>query len=192
MVLGTSKTVTNIALAVIPPGNVLASISEFRRSLFSTYGAPSARSFFDFPVLAWAEANPGGAILATLADSLEVSLEFSRIIFRDDGYYLAFSDAFRQSVSQMSLPDATEWSDEPEPFAAGFGVYCASASEIAPEQRDAVLDKGARLVSTGGLRASTYLLAAVELVWSDGGGSSWATLGSARAGEKHRRVPRKS
>lgn len=194
MVLGTSKAISSIALALVPPGNVLASINGLRRGLFQRLKSAEARAYFDFPVLAWLVKAPHGADIASLASSLQEPVRFTGMGLHSGSWYLCFDPGFMAALSGLELghlgrafPEGLADSAAPEPpFDAGRGLYLAPESAIAPERAAEAMNIANELLKRGDFRATTYLIAAIELVryQSEGGGSSWATLASARAGEK--------
>jgi hypothetical protein len=194
MVLGTSEAISSIALALVPPGNVLASVNELRRELFKRLKAAEARAYFDFPVLAWLTKAPHGADIASIASSLQEPLRFGGMELYRGSWYLGFGRDFMDALAGLELgflggafPDshAEEAPLEP-PFDAGRGLYLAPEGAIRPDRAAEAMALADELLKRGDFCASTYLLAAIELVryQNEGGGSSWATLASARAGEK--------
>ncbi len=194
MVLGTSKAISSIALALVPPGNILASFNELRRNLFQLLKAAEARAYFDFPVLAWLLKAPHGADIALLAASMQQPLGFSGMELHKGAWFLCFDEAFMAALARIELgplggafPDGQARETAADaPFSAGKGLYLAPESAIRPERSAEAMAIAAELLKRGDFRATTYLIAAIELVryQSEGGGSSWATLASARAGEK--------
>jgi hypothetical protein len=194
MVLGTSEAISSIALALVPPGNVLASVNELRRELFKRLKAAEARAYFDFPVLAWLAKAPHGADIASIASSLQEPVRFGGMELYRGSWYLSFGRDFTDALAGLELgllggafPDShAEAAPLEPPFAAGRGLYLAPEGAIAPERAGEAKAIADELLKRGDFRASTYLIAAIELVryQNEGGGSSWATLASARAGEK--------
>ncbi|HAE22017.1 MAG TPA: hypothetical protein DCG47_06815 [Spirochaetaceae bacterium] len=194
MVLGTSKAISSIALALVPPGNILASINELRRELFGRLQAAQARAYFDFPVLAWLAKAPHGADIASLASSLQEPLRFKSMELYRGAWFLGFDEDFLAALSMLDLglfdsafPEGQADGTAIEaPFAAGRGLYLAPETAIGPERAAEARALADEQLKRGDFNASTYLIAAIELVryQGEGGGSSWATLASARAGEK--------
>lgn len=219
MVLGTSKSLSCIALALVPPGNVLASIQALRGGLFMRYEAAGARAYFDYPVLAWLSASPRGDDLAEVAASLRAPLEFDGVVERGGAWFLSFGGRFKDELDAAGMGlrltlakprgDASGFGGGPEtgceaeacydearggaddgagyrdggPFEAGIGLYLAQAAELSAERTE--LEAYLReAMGCGDFRAASYVIAALELsYYADGqGGSSWASLSSARAG----------
>jgi hypothetical protein len=208
MHLETTETHASLALALVPPGNVLRDLAMCRGKLFTLDGLQGSRAWFDFPVLAWLGRALDGGLLASLASSFRLPLEFGAL--RWEGKYLAmpvpegFTDALPPGlypyILDPQLPfkgdeTATEpssgsekWS--PGPFPAGKGMICAMVDEAASgwnaqeASRAELLAQANRLA--GSLpRAHVYSLALVELHWYPGPnfGSSWAILSSVVAGK---------
>jgi hypothetical protein len=142
MVLGTSEAISSIALALVPPGNILASLNELRRELFKRLGAAEARAYFDFPVLAWLAKAPHGADIASLASSLQEPLRFVGMELYRGSWYLGFSPDFMNALSGIELgilggafPDSRAYEAPLEPpFDAGRGLYLAPESAIGPDR----------------------------------------------------------
>ncbi len=188
MFLGTSEPGPSLALAILPPGNVLRELSLLRAGIFRSRGEPSARAYFCFPVLAWLAAVPGGQTLAGLAASMRAALEFGPWLSRGRDLFLGFSPALSEACARHSLETAAGGSGScPGPFEAGLGLYCASV-DSADESAAAALASDLNRSAPTPPRADTWLLAAVELSWSPGPGreSSWAVLSSARSGIRGR------
>lgn len=223
MVLGTSKSLSCIALALIPPGNVLASLQALRGGLFRRYDAAGARAFFDYPVLAWLAASPRGDDLAEVAAMLKAPMEFDGLVERGGAWFLSFGGRFKDELDAagmglrltLSKPrgDASGFGGGPEtgceaeacydetrrgtaggpagggesldeaPFEAGVGLYLAPAAELTAAQAE-LEAYAAEALRSGDFSAASYVIAALELsYYADGqGGSSWASLSSARAG----------
>lgn len=219
MILGTSKSLSCIALALIPPGNVLASIQALRGGLFRRYDAAGARAFFDYPVLAWLSASPRGDDLAEVAASLRAPIAFDGVVERGGAWFLSFGGRFKDELEAAGMGlrltlakprgDASGFGGGPEtgceaeacydetrrvqdfgsgfrddaPFEAGIGLYLAPAAELSADRAElqAFVEEA---LGSGDFRAASYVIAALELsYYADGqGGSSWASLSSARAG----------
>lgn len=182
MLLGTTDEFRSIALALIPPGNVLRELSSFRGSIFRLSGVSSARAWFDFPVLAWLDAVPDSADLVRCAHACVEPLQFSHLVLRGNALYLSMPDSSIQAFStlQPAMPPASE-SCVPGPFEAGIGVFCAGfASQN--EAENALLQCTAPAVGV----CETYLLSVLELSWSKGPdmGCSWSVRASARSGPR--------
>lgn len=219
MVLGTSKSLSCIALALIPPGNFLASIQALRGGLFRRYEAAGARAFFDYPVLAWLSASPRGDDLAEVAASLRAPLEFDGVVERGGAWFLSFGGRFKDELDAAGMGlrltlakprgDASGFGGGPEtgceaeacydetrgeadegagyrdeaPFEAGIGLFLAPSAELSADRTE-LQTYVAEAIGSGDFRAASYVIAALELsYYADGqGGSSWASLSSARAG----------
>jgi len=186
MGLGTSDTVSSIALAMVPPGNVLRTIAEIRRSFWTRLGAASARAYFDYPVLAWLGEPINGATLAGIASRSSIPFELIGFERRVDDVFIRFPAELEAGISRIviKVPVASRETEfSPGPFEAGFGCYCATLSGLSAPQLPVV-----DLIAAPPIRVKTYLLAQVELRWVPGPSfaSSWATLSSARSSENHR------
>ncbi len=182
MGLGITDTVSSIALAMVPPGNVLRSIADIRRAFWTELGAPSARAYFDVPVLAWLAEPIDGATLAGLASRYTVPFELIGLERTGDDVFLRFPEENSALISELSsrIPSATDTSEfRKGPFEAGLGCYCASLSGLAAANVP-IVDQ----LAVSPIRVKTYLLAQLELRWVTGPSfaSSWATLSSARTG----------
>lgn len=182
MALGTTDTVSSIALAMVPPGNIVRTISEIRRAFWTELGAASARAYFDYPVLAWLGEPIDGAAIAGMASRSAVPFELSGLDRRDDDVYLCFPAALSSSIAETILKvpvasDSTEY--RPGPFESGLGCYCASLSGLTESPLPIV-----ERIAVSPIRSKTYLLAQIELRWVPGPsfGSSWTSLSAARAG----------
>lgn len=188
MGLGTTDTVSSMALAMVPPGNVTGAIAEIRRSFWTDFGAASARAYFDYPVLAWLGCPLDGAALAGIAARASVFFELIGLYRRDDDIYLRFPADLSFNIEKIrgKVPMATGSTEYPPgPFESGLGCFCASLSGLS-ESSDRSLDR----IAASSIRAKTYLLAQIELRWTPGPsfGSSWATLSAARAGRNAARA----
>lgn len=187
MVLGTTDVRTSIALAVIPPGNIIRELAAFRRRFFSAYAEPSAGAYFDFPVAAWLRSVPSGADLAWLAGSLKIPLAFSGLIRAGRDVFLALVDDRLHALASRRFETARAdgASPVPGPFPSGLGCYCATLESVPEDRMDSVLGE-LSVCAPIGLKTGSYLIAAVELAWNPGPGreSSWAVLSSARSGKK--------
>ncbi len=193
---GTSDTasapVSSLALALVPPGNVESALSELRRGPWAL-GVPSARAYFDAPVLAWLSSVPGGDTLSRLARDHGLRFELAGYAYSGRDAFLAFSPdaalAARAAIGELralgQLAAAGSGTDSPGyvpgPFAAGLGCYLATL----PGPSEAAEDLARSLGSDGqppSFRAKTCLLSLVRLEWTPGDASSsaWETLGAAR------------
>lgn len=187
MALGTTETISSIALAMVPPGNIVRTISELRMALWTMMGASSARAYFDYPVLAWLAQPIEGAALAGLASRLRLPFELTSLEMVGSDAFLRFAAESASVISGLSglvpiADSATAWL--PGPFPAGIGVYCATPSQAAPPSSTELT----ALLKGQAIRTRTYLLAQLELCWEADPSlqSSWATLSSARAGQRAR------
>jgi len=182
MGLGITDTVSSIALAMVPPGNVLRSIADIRRAFWTELGAPSARAYFDVPVLAWLAKPLDGSTLAGLASRYPLPFELIGLERICDDVFLRFPVEYSGKISELTskIPPATDISDfRKGPFEAGLGCYCASVSGLAAANIP-IVDQ----LAVSPIRVKTYLLAQLELRWvpDQSFASSWATLSSARSG----------
>ncbi len=187
MALGTTETISSIALAMVPPGNIVRSISELRMALWTMMGASSARAYFDYPVLAWLAQPIDGAALAGLASRLRLPFELTSLEMVGSEAFLRFPAESASVASALAdlVPiagSATAWL--PGPFTAGIGVYCATLSQAAPPSSAELM----ALLKGQVIRTKTYLLAQLELCWEPEPSlqSSWATLSSARSSQHAR------
>lgn len=195
MALGTTETVASIALAMVPPGNIVRIISELRASFWTTLGESSARAYFDYPVLAWLGQPIDGSALAGIASRLDIPFELSSCGSSGADAFLRLTpeSARAAAVLARQLPLAasdTEWL--PGPFQAGIGVFCASLGTKATDTNTAALAQSISARLTGQpLRSKTYVLAQIELCWGADQSlqSSWATLSSARARIRRTNTP---
>jgi hypothetical protein len=181
MGLGITDTVSSIALAMVPPGNVLRAIAEIRRAFWTELGAPSARAYFDAPVLAWLAEPLDGATLAGLASRCTIQFELIGLERLGDDVFLRFPVEHAACISELTsrIPCATDSSQfRCGPFEAGLGSFCASLSGVSASNLP-IVDQ----ISVSPIRVKTYLLAQLELRWVPGQSfaSSWATLSSARS-----------
>ena len=186
MALGTSETVSTIALAMVPPGNVTRTIADIRRAFWTELGAPSARAYFDYPVVAWLGQPLTGAYLAGIASRSRLPFELIGLERIGDDVFLRFPDSLSSALEELvsRVPLATESSDRrPGPFEAGKGCYCATLDSASGAQLP-IVDE----LAVSAIRAKTYVLAQIELRWAADSGlsSSWATLSSARTTVKVR------
>jgi hypothetical protein len=180
-----------------------------RGRLFTLNGLQGSRAWFDFPVLAWLGRALDGGLLASLASSFRLPLEFAAL--RWEGKFLSmpvpagFSEALAlqpglstyildnqepckgDETSPEPASGSEKWS--PGPFPAGKGMICAVVNDAAsggdaPEARRAELLAQANGLAGSLPRAHVYSLALVELHWYPGPnfGSSWAILSSVVAG----------
>jgi hypothetical protein len=188
MGLGTTETVSSICLAMVPPGNILRTIAELRVSLWKTAGAPSARAWFDIPVLAWLGEVIDGASLAGIASRCSYPFELGSMKRHGDDVFLCFPDELARHAKDLAdkLPLATRSTAyTPGPFEAGIGCYCATLPP-STELSSVMAGLPGNGTDLPGIRAKTFILAQIELRWTPGPRleSSWATLSSARAGRK--------
>jgi hypothetical protein len=207
MHLETTETHASLALALVPPGNILRDLAMIRGRLFTLDGLQGSRAWFDFPVLAWLSRALDGGLLASLASSFRLPLEFEPL--RWVGNYLsmpvpaAFNEALQPGLSPYILATQAPFEGDiptqgaasgsetwgPGPFPAGKGMICAVVDEearsgIADGTRQADLLAQANRLAGNLPRAHVYSLALVELHWYPGPnfGSSWAILSSVVAG----------
>ena len=188
MALGTTETVSSIGLAMIPPGNILRIIADLRASFWKIAGAPSARAWFDVPVLAWLGETIDGAALAGIAARFSCAFELGPVELRGDDVFLRFPDELARQAQQLAckLPLASvATAYAPGPFEAGIGCYCATLPSSIDHSSVMSGIQGNK-AGLPAIRAKTFILAQIELCWTPGPRleSSWATLSSARAGRK--------
>lgn len=195
MALGTTETIASIALAMVPPGNIVRIISELRASFWTTLGESSARAYFDYPVLAWLAKPIDGSVLAGIASRLDMAFELSSCGIAGADAFLRLAPESVQAAEVLAgqLPLATSGTGWlPGPFQAGIGVYCATLGTTAAEAGTVALTESiaARLKGQP-LRARTYVLAQLELCWGADQSlqSSWATLSSARVTIRRTNTP---
>lgn len=184
MGLGTSDTASSLAFVIIPPGNIAKNIADIRMRLWTLRGAASARAYFDFPVLAWLGSPIDGAALAGIASRTTMPLELTGPERHNDDIFMRFNEKYYDDIAKITarLPPASEHSEYvPGPFEAGLGCFCARIPASSEDIRSA---ESTMLIET--IRATTYLLAIIELRWIRGSdfSSSWATLSSARSGRR--------
>lgn len=182
MGLGTTDTVSSIALTMVPPGNIMRSIADIRRAFWTELRAPSARAYFDAPVLAWLAEPLDGATLAGLASRCTIPFELTGLERMGDAIFLRFPAEHAACIAGLTsqTPVATETSEYRNgPFEAGIGCFCASIAGLAASKVPMV-----EQIAVSSIRVKTYLLAQLELRWVTGPSlaSSWATLSSARCG----------
>jgi len=181
MGLGTLESVSSIALAMVPPGNVTRTIADIRRAFWTELGAASARAFFDYPVIAWLGQPISGASLAGIASRSRLPFELIGLERLGDDVFLCFpatrSSALDELVARLPLATASS-ACRPGPFEAGKGCYCATLSSSDGSHLP-VVDR----LAVSPIRAKTYILAQIELRWDieSGLSSSWATLSQARS-----------
>ncbi|MDX9897596.1 MAG: hypothetical protein RBT62_01635 [Spirochaetia bacterium] len=184
MGLGTSDTASSLAFVIIPPGNIAKNIADIRMRLWTLRGAASARAYFDFPVLAWMGSPIDGAALAGIASRTTMPLELAGPERHNDDIFMRFNERHADDIANITtrLPPASEHSEYvPGPFEAGLGCFCAripfGSDNIKKDDSSMLIEK---------IRATTFLLALVELRWIRGSdfSSSWATLSSARSGRR--------
>jgi hypothetical protein len=164
MGLGTTETIESLALVLIPPGNVLRSISEFRKYLWSVHGLHGARAWFDFPLLAWLGSPIDNDGLSRLAADFTHPFELLAPSRYGNAIFLPFPQAILDFVSgiQSRIPAADAITPHRAgPFEAGLGCHCASiGSKPVPE--GTILAAEVRFP----VRSKTCLLAQVSLVHS--------------------------
>ncbi|OHD10565.1 MAG: hypothetical protein A2Z96_01990 [Spirochaetes bacterium GWB1_48_6] len=182
MGLGITDTVSSIALAMVPPGNVVRSIVEIRRAFWTELGVASARAYFDVPVLTWLAEPLDGATLAGLASRCAIPFELTGLERQGDDVFLRFPAEHAACISELTakMPIAETSSEyRPGPFEAGLGCFCASLSGLMTSNLP-LIDR----IAVPPIHAKTYFLALLELRWVPGlsFSSSWATLSSARSG----------
>jgi hypothetical protein len=180
MALGTTEIIESLALSLIPPGNVLRDISEYRKYLWTRHGIPDARAWFDFPVLTWLGSPVDEAGLATLSEDFVYPFEILEPLRHGASIFLPFSRAIQDfSLKiQETLPGINSSSQfSTGPFEAGLGCHCASIDDDS-EPEGAAFASGIRFP----LRARTCLLAQVRLTWTPDPelNSSWRVISSAR------------
>ena len=191
MHLKTMETHASLALALVPPGNVLRDLATIRGRLFTVDGLQGSRAWFDFPVLAWLGRCPDGGSLATIAATLQLPLEFGTPQWEDTFLAMPIPAGF----DAAALPELSRWINQaprdgrgtnsrsrtgtgsdrwfPGPFPAGKGLICAAldpgAADGVPARTltDAVLAQAIRLAGQAP-RATVYSLALVELHWYPG------------------------
>lgn len=182
MGLGITDTVSSIALAMVPPGNIVRSIADIRHSFWTELGAASARAYFDVPVLAWLAEPLDGATLAGLASRCIIPFELTGLARQGDDVFLRFPAEHAACISELTakMPVAANSSEYlPGPFEAGLGCFCASLSGLVTSNIP-LIDR----IAVPSIHAKTFFLAQLELRWVSGSSfsSSWATLSSARSG----------
>jgi len=177
---GTSDPVLSLALVLTPPGNLVRSIAELRRSFWTEYGATSARAYFDLPVIAWLGSPLGGAELASLTDWPGLRFGLSGLVARGRDVYAAYCEdvasacaALAEELKARGYGPNKESAYRDGPFEAGVGCYCASLQGPSLEPFS---------IPHPSLKAKTCLLSLVELRWlpGDGYASSWAAIAAAR------------
>jgi hypothetical protein len=180
MALGTTETIESLALSLIPPGNVLKTVSDYRKYLWARLGFIDARAWFDFPVLAWLGSPVDKAELASLSADFGYPFEIREPLRHGNSIFLPFSQAIQGYAWEMQerLPGIFAGSQfSAGPFEAGLGCQCATF-EDGSDPDEAVFASGIRYP----LRARTCLLAQVRLTWTPGSelNSSWRVASSAR------------
>lgn len=142
-------------------------------------GAPDARLWFDFPVIAWTTAPVGKDLTAGLAASVDKSFGISGVRNDDGCWYLVYEDGFARWMSgARAMVHEYSGYTRPEtvPFDEKPGVFLAcapgSAWQDAPEPFTAA-DTGSR----------TFELATVCLEWTmqPCPSSVWRTVATVRA-----------
>jgi hypothetical protein len=207
MHLETTETHASLALAIVPPGNILRDLATIRGKLFTLNSLQGSRAWFDFPVLAWLGRCLDGGKLASIAAALQLPLEFGPLQWEDDYLTLPIPEGFDPAVlsgldryvleppdperaeepSAGLVPDSGKWCYGP--FPSGKGLICAILNSMIPQERtsgtgkSAILAEATRLVGKAP-GSNVYSLALVEVHWYPGPnyGSSWAILSSAVAG----------
>ena len=191
--------------------SILKDLAAIRSKLFTLNGLKGSRAWFDFPVLAWLGNCLDGGLLASVAATFKLSMEFEALRWEGDFLTMplpaVFDAAQLSDLSAFILPrqpseanvdtcrGSTKW--RAGPFPAGKGVVCAvfdpSPLTVTPIEtmRANLIAEAARLIGEPP-HANVYSIAMVELHWqpSLNFGSSWAILSSALAGKT--RVPNKS
>lgn len=161
-----------------PPGNVLAGLSAYRERLFHDMGEPSARAFFDFPVVAWLRGAPDSPTLAAWARALKAPLAFGASMARDGALYLPFTGPLAGECAWLAamIRDADAPPTAAVPFKAGFGLFCAFMRGAGDEAL-----AGREPLPSG---CAAYRLAVVALEWTPGPAmaSSWRIRESAPSG----------
>lgn len=208
MHLETTETHASLALAIVPPGNVLRELAMIRGKLFTLNELQGSRAWFDFPVLAWLGACLDGGLLANLASALRLPLEFDSLQWEGNFLALPISAEYQGIIlpvlathilgpleagmftgtSTGFAPATDKWCHGP--FPAGQGMICAtldtkdSDNATNKARRADILAEATRLTGEPP-RANVYSIALVELHWYPGPnyGSSWAILSSAVAGK---------
>ena len=210
MHLETTETHASLALALVPPGNVLRDLATIRGRLFTLNSLQGSRAWFDFPVLAWLGRYLDGGKLASIASALHQPLEFGTLKWEDKYLALPISAGFDTAVlsglAQYILqppapgkgtetghglvPGSDKWCYGP--FPSGKGLICAVLGSEGPHtttegtEKATILNEAKRLAGKAP-RSNLYSLALVEVHWYPGpnSGSSWAILSSAVAGAVH-------
>ncbi|MFH2115019.1 MAG: hypothetical protein ABIJ86_10995 [Spirochaetota bacterium] len=203
MHLETTETHASLALAIVPPGNVLRDLATSRGRLFTLNDLQGSRAWFDFPVLAWLGRSLDGGLLASLASSLRLPLDFGTMQWEDNYLAMPVPAGFNEAIlsglasyilpcqamdmDSKTLPGSDKWGCGP--FPAGKGMICAVLDAEATVNATTVAGRAALLAEATRLvgeppRANVYSIALVELHWYPGPnyGSSWAILASAVAG----------
>jgi hypothetical protein len=181
MGLGTTETTESLALVLIPPGNVLRSIAEFRKTLWSAWHMASARAWFDYPVLAWLHRELADEELSTLAARFIQPFELLAPERHGTSVFLPFSKeilGYTEALEACTPVGTIESGVASGPFEAGIGCFCAS---LETEFDSAALKFPSCLQEP--TRARTCMLAQVSLEWTTGPSfySSWRYISGARA-----------
>jgi hypothetical protein len=180
MGLGTTETIESLALVLIPPGNVLRSVLEYRKFLWSTLELPGARAWFDFPVLAWLGSPVDDAMMTRIAGDFVHPFEVLAPVRHGDSIYLPFPQAIQGFAAELiplviGTDSATDY--QVGPFEAGLGCHCASF-ESGAEPGTAAYSPEMRFP----IRSRTCLLSQVSLIRQPGleSGSVWRIISTAR------------
>lgn len=195
MDLRTAETRGSLALALVPPGNIVRGLAGMRRTLCTVPGLAGTRAWLDFPVLAWLGSRPPDDILPAMAATLVTGLRFAVPVLVDHQVLLplAWTEAEWSAALAMAEPDATDRPGGSDglvqrgwvtgPFPDRLGMYCATLDRTSLDDTTALL---ASIATAMGPAPSCprYSLALVELVWMPGPGfgSSWSILASAVTG----------
>jgi len=180
MGLGTTERIQSLALSLIPPGNVLRYIAEFRKSLWARHGMPDARALFDFPVLAWLGSPVEDRVMASLSENFVYPFEVLAPTRFGNSIFLPFSREIHGFVAEMQTQVSIAHPGTQfriGPFEAGLGCHCASF-EYDKEPDESVYATGIHFP----IRARTCLLAQITLTRTPGPelNSTWRVISSAR------------
>lgn len=180
MGLGTTETTESLALVLIPPGNVLRSIAEYRKTLWAGLRMASARAWFDYPVLSWLHHELDYEVLSRLA--AEFILPFALLEPERHGasIYLPFPREildFSDTLQTINYHGKIDGGFSSGPFEAGVGCFCAS---LDMEEDTINLELLPRLSVP--IRARTCIIAQVAIEWTSGPDfySSWRFISGSR------------
>jgi len=175
------ETLRSLALVLIPPGNVIKAISDYRASLWSSRGLATARAWFDFPVIAWLGARMDDHDSSGFAEGC--SFPFELLSPARIGTYicLPFPESIQSFLSSHTNVFPTTDGNSAYhdgPFESGAGCWCASTE---PEDASPVFDVPKS--PDFPIRARSYMVAHIELHWSKEKPytSSWHTVSAIRA-----------